>query len=246
MNQTLQNLTDSQKKVQYVINRYRHPATFNIWINYWTRFWMKFAGVSFFGRIATRFAALFAPPHKARPYLAHLNPKGYISPSVTIYHSDLRFGKNIFIDERVVIFQRENAGPIVIGDRVYIYRDTILETGHGGFLRIGNDSSIHPRCQLNAYISPIQIGNGVMIAPNCAFYSYDHGIAPGQPIRKQPLQSKGAIIIEDEAWIGFGTIILSGVRIGRGAVVGAGSVVTQDVPDGGIAAGVPARIVKMR
>jgi acetyltransferase-like isoleucine patch superfamily enzyme len=237
---------DLQKRADYIINNYRHPKSFNAWTKYWMRFWMRLAGVGFFGRIAARFAVLPAPPHKARPYLAHMNPRGYIAPSVTIYHSDLRLGKNIFMDERVVIFQRKDAGPIAIGERVCIYRDTILETAHGGYLEIGDDSSIHPRCQVNAYVAPIQIGRGVMIAPNCAFYSYDHGVLPDKPVRKQPLQSKGAIIIEDEAWIGFGTIVLSGVRIGKGAVVGAGSVVTQDIPDGAIAVGNPARVVKMR
>ena len=50
----------------------------------------------------------------------------------------------------------------------------------------------------------------------------------------------------DDAWLGYGVIVLDGVRIGKGAVVGAGSVVTEDIPDGGIAVGVPARVVKMR
>lgn len=50
----------------------------------------------------------------------------------------------------------------------------------------------------------------------------------------------------DGAWLGVGVIVLGGVRIGAGAVIGAGSVVTQDVPDGAIAVGVPARVVKMR
>jgi acetyltransferase-like isoleucine patch superfamily enzyme len=175
-----------------------------------------------------------------------MNPKGYISASATIYHSDLRLGANIFMDDRVVIFQRKNGGRVELGDRVYIYRDTILETGHGGYLTIGPNSSIHPRCQLNAYVAPIQIGCGVMIAPNCAFYPYDHGLAPDRPIIKQPLQTKGSITVGDDAWLGFGVIVLGGVRIGNGAVVGAGSVVTSDVPDGGIAVGVPARVVKMR
>ena len=237
---------DTDKRQQYTINTCRQPGRFNVLTSHWVSFWMRFAGLNFFGRMAARLAALQAPPHKARPYLAFMNPRGYIAPSVTIYHSDLRMGKNIFMDERVVIFQRENAGPIELGDRVFIYRDTILETGHGGYLKIGDDSSIHPRCQLNAYMSPITIGSGVMIAPNCAFYSYDHGIAPDRPIRKQPLQSRGGIIIDDESWIGFGTIVLNGVHIGRGAVIGAGSVVTQDVPDYAIAAGVPARVIKMR
>jgi acetyltransferase-like isoleucine patch superfamily enzyme len=86
----------------------------------------------------------------------------------------------------------------------------------------------------------------VSIAPNCAFYPYDHGIAPGKLILKQPLTTKGDIIIEDDVWLGVGVIVLSGVHIGTGAVIGAGSVVTRDIPEGAIAFGAPARVVKMR
>jgi len=133
-----------------------------------------------------------------------------------------------------------------LGDGVAILRDTIIETGFGGSLTIGAHSSIHPRCQLNAYGDSIQIGCGVMIAPNCALYSYDHGTAPGQIVRGQPLQSKGGIVIGNDAWLGTGVIVVDGVRIGQGAVIGAGSVVTQDVPDGAVAVGVPARVIKRR
>lgn len=231
-----------------VINTIRRPARSlsTSLTNHWTRFWMQHAGLSGFGKIATRFATWFAPPHKSRVYLATMNPKGYIAANAIIYHADLRLGRNIFMDERVVIFQRENGGPVELGDRVSIFRDAILETGYGGYLTIGADSSIHPRCQLNAYMAPIQIGSGVMIAPNCALYPYDHGIAPGQPILEQPLRTKGGISIGDGAWLAFGVIVLGGVSIGKGAVIGAGSVVTKDIPDGGIAVGVPARVVKMR
>jgi acetyltransferase-like isoleucine patch superfamily enzyme len=212
----------------------------------WARFWMRRAGLSRFGRMATRLATWFAPPHKARIVLAQMAPQGYIAPSATIYHSDLRLGAHVFIGDRVIIFQRETGGPVELGDRVYIYRDTIIETGYGGYLTVGAHASIHPRCQINAYVAPIHIGCGVMIAPNCALYSYDHGVAPGLPIRKQPLQTKGSIVIGDEAWLGVGVIVLSGVRIGAGAVIGAGSVVMSDIPDEAIAAGVPARVLKMR
>jgi acetyltransferase-like isoleucine patch superfamily enzyme len=58
--------------------------------------------------------------------------------------------------------------------------------------------------------------------------------------------SKGPIVVEDGVWLGVGTKILAGVRIGRGAVIGAGSIVTHDVPAGAIAIGVPARVVRMR
>ena len=84
------------------------------------------------------------------------------------------------------------------------------------------------------------------IASGCAFYSYDHGVAPSLLIGKQPLETKGKILVEDDAWLGFGVIVLSGVHIGKGAVIGAGSVVTHDVPAGAIAVGSPARVIKSR
>jgi acetyltransferase-like isoleucine patch superfamily enzyme len=227
-----------------------HPSGYvfkhNLFERKWIRFWMRFAGLSPFGRLATRLAVICAYPHKARVYLAGMNPNGFISPSAVIHHSRLHLGKNIFMDDRVVIFQRETGGPITLGDRVYLYRDTILETGEGGSIEIDKEASIHPRCQINAYKSSIFIGQGTMLAPNCALYSYDHGIQPGQPIREQPIQSKGDITIGEEAWLGFGAIVLGGVKIGKGAVVAAGSAAIHDIPDGAVAAGNPARIIKMR
>lgn len=58
--------------------------------------------------------------------------------------------------------------------------------------------------------------------------------------------SKGAIVVEDEVWIGMGAVLLSGVRLGKGAVVAAGSVVTKDVPPYAIVGGNPARVIKYR
>jgi acetyltransferase-like isoleucine patch superfamily enzyme len=95
-------------------------------------------------------------------------------------------------------------------------------------------------------MAPIKIGQRVDIAPYCAFYPYSHGMSEGQIIRRQPLQTKGGIVIEDDAWLGVGVIVLDGVRIGKGAVVGAGAVVTKDLPANSVCSGVPARVVKMR
>lgn len=64
------------------------------------------------------------------------------------------------------------------------------------------------------------------------------------PISKQPLISKGPVIIEDEYWLGFSCEILSGVHIGRHSIIAARAVVTKDVPPYSIVAGNPARIVK--
>jgi acetyltransferase-like isoleucine patch superfamily enzyme len=212
----------------------------------WERFWMRFAGISPLGRAATWFATWFSPTYFGRHHLCRMYPKGYISPNACIHHADFSFGSHIFIDDKVIIFQTDQGGPVKIADTVSIHRDCIIQTGKGGSLTIGADTHIQPRCIFSAYISPIIIGSGVQIAPNCSFYPYDHGFAPGEPIAKQPLRSKGGIVIEDDVWLGVSVSVLDGVRIGRGAVIGAGSIVTHDIPAGAIAAGVPARVLRKR
>jgi len=175
-----------------------------------------------------------------------MNRRGYVSPRATIHHDDLRLGSNVYIDDGVLIYQDKEGGPVELAEGVHLYRDTIIQTGAGGSVTIGPHTHLQPRCQLSAYKAPIHIGRQVEIAPNCAFYPYDHGFAPGEKISQQSLRTRGGITIEDDAWLGFGVIVLSGIRIGKGAVVGAGAVVTHEIPDGAIACGVPARVVKMR
>jgi acetyltransferase-like isoleucine patch superfamily enzyme len=218
----------------------------NVLSDIWIRYWMRFAGLNRFGRIATRLATWFAPPYFARCYLAWLSPRGYVAPGTIIHHTDLRLGTRVFIGERVVIFQDKNGGPAELGDSVHLYGDIYIQTGDGGSIKIGARTTVQPHCQFSAYKAPIQIGCDVQIAPRCAFYPYDHSFASGELIRKQPLRTKGGIIIEDDVWLGFGVIVLDGVRIGKGAVIGAGAVVTRDIPEGAIAFGVPACVVKMR
>lgn len=212
----------------------------------WRRFWVRWSGPGILGRFASRLAAWGCPPHFGRVSLAHLTPNGYIDASATIYHSDLRLGRKVYLAPRVLIFENDEGGNILLGDSVAIYQDTVLETGRQGYIKIEPGSSIHPGCQLKAYVAPILIGEGVMIAANVSIYSYDHGIMPEQPIRGQPLTTKGLVSIHKDAWIGTGAIILSGVTIGEGAVVAAGAVVTKDIPAEGIAAGNPARVIKYR
>lgn len=212
----------------------------------WIHFWMRYAGLTFTGRAATLLATLFAPPHKERIYLSNLNPQGYISVRARLFHDRLYLGSHVFIDDHALLFQRRQGGDLKIGNNVSIFRYNILETGYGGSLEIGDNASIHPKCQLNAYVSRIHIGSGTMLAPCCALYSYDHGLTLERPIREQPLKSSGGIHIGKEAWLGYGCIVLDGVTIGDGAAIGAGSVVTRDVPAYAVALGNPARVVKHR
>lgn len=212
----------------------------------WMRFWAHRGGPGPAGRIASRLTAWFAPPHLDQVPLAYLSPRGYIDADATIYHSKLELGANTYIAPGVLIVQHAEGGAVTLGEKVAIHRDARLETGQGGSIRVASFSSIHPGSQLLAFVEPILIGEGVMIAANVALYSYDHGMAPDVPIREQQILSKGAITIENDAWIGTGAIVLSGVTIGEGAVVAAGAVVTKDVPANAIAAGNPARVIKYR
>lgn len=207
---------------------------------------MRYGGLGAWGRIATRCAVSFTAPYTKRFFLARLSAKGYISPTVTCHHNDFRIGANVFIGDRVLIFQGREGGFVELSDRVHLISDIYIVTGQGGSLKIGSDTFIQPRCQFSAYLAPIEIGCKVQISPNCAFYPYNHRFFPEKAISEQQLYTKGGIIIEDDAWLGYGVIVLDGVRIGRGAVIGAGSVITKDVPSGAIAVGNPARVIRMR
>lgn len=212
----------------------------------WMWFWMQGSDWGYLGKISTAIATWLAPPYYARRRLARYHPRGYVAPSATIYHQLLELGANVFIGDRTTVFQDRDGGKIVLGDRVHLYGEIYLQTGDAGTINIGSDTHIQPRCQFSGYKASIDIGSKVQIAPECAFYPYAHGIAPGKPIKEQPLTTKGGIKIEDDVWLGYRTIVLDGVHIGRGAVIGAGSVVTQDIPANAIAVGIPARVVKMR
>ena len=214
--------------------------------NKWIGFWMQFNPTTPVGRISCFFASLAVPPYKSRCFLANYNHQGYIAPTAGIKHDNLVFGGNVFIGDRVIIYQAKGGGGVELNKGVQLYSDIIIETGNKGSIKIGKETHIQPRCQLMAYAGSLTIGCRVEIAPNCAFYPYDHSFLPGKRIRYQPAKTKGGIFVGDDSWIGVGVIVLDGVRIGEGAVVGAGSVVTSDIPDNAIAVGVPARVIKMR
>jgi acetyltransferase-like isoleucine patch superfamily enzyme len=112
-------------------------------------------------------------------------------------------------------------------------------------ITLGNRVQFGPRCLVQC---DIQFGDSVLVAQNVAFVGrVDHRVdVVGSAIWDSPRGDDGKTIVEDDVWIGHGCIVMAGVRIGRGAIVAAGSVVTRDILRYGIAAGVPARVIRMR
>jgi maltose O-acetyltransferase len=109
-------------------------------------------------------------------------------------------------------------------------------------ITIGNNFYMNAGCHV---LGEIIIGNDVQIGPKTVIWGRDHGINEGELIRKQP-HNKSPIKVGNDVWIGANATILKGVSIGDGAVIGAGSVVTIDVPKCAIVAGNPAKVIKYR
>ncbi len=212
----------------------------------WTRLCLRCGGLSWYGRVAYALAAMAVPPYKGARVLANMTKNGYVSFSAKIFGKAIELGRYSFVGDAVVLFQNEDGGEIRLGERSSINQYCTVETGQGGSVAIGQRTHIQPRCQLSAYCGHLKIGADVQVAPNCAFYPYNHGFSTDTPIVKQALSSKGGIVIEDDVWLSYGVVVLDGVTIGRGAVIGAGAVVTNDIPAGAIAAGIPAKIKSMR
>jgi serine acetyltransferase len=111
-------------------------------------------------------------------------------------------------------------------------------------MRIGPCTYINRNTMLDATHS-LEIGSRCAIGPGCYLTDHDHGLDPSLPPLGQPMLS-APTRLGDEVWLGANVIVLKGVTIGARAVVGAGSVVTKDIPADAVAVGVPARVVRFR
>lgn len=113
---------------------------------------------------------------------------------------------------------------------------------------IGDRTFIRDYSHITA-INSIRIGNGVLTGPNILITDNAHGTSMAELLDMEPnlrpLFSKGPVVIEDNVWIGEKASIMPGVRIGKGAIIAANSVVTHDIPPYCVAAGIPAKVVKV-
>lgn len=88
----------------------------------------------------------------------------------------------------------------------------------------------------------MKFGDNVFIAPNCAFYTATHPLDP--VIRNNGFEYAKPIEIGNNVWIGGNVVVLPGIRIGDNVVIGAGSIVTKDIPSNVVAVGNPCRIIR--
>jgi acetyltransferase-like isoleucine patch superfamily enzyme len=119
--------------------------------------------------------------------------------------------------------------------------------GEGGKINIGERCSVNASSWIGAGISEINIGNDVRMGAgvkiSCSHHNFDR---TDIPIREQGIKSNCDISIGDDCWIGMGAIICPNVTIGSGVIVGAGSIVINDIPNNAIVVGNPAKIIKYR
>jgi len=179
--------------------------------------------------------------------ILHMDGVAAIENGVRLrFASHIRLGRGVYLDQGVYLHACPNG--IQIGDGTFVMHHAELHVynfrniPHSG-IRIGRNCLISEFNVLRGQ-GGITIGDNVYTAPVVQMLPVNHVYDdPTQPIIEQGITAEG-IVVEDNAWIGAGAVILDGVHIGRGSVVGAGAVVAEDVPAHTVVAGVPARVVK--
>lgn len=127
------------------------------------------------------------------------------------------------------------------GSNVNIEKGADFGTGKG--ISLGDYSGIGVNCKVRG---PLSIGENVMMGPNVNILTHSHNFDRTDiPMCKQGGYFK-SVTIGNDVWIGMNTLILPGVHIGNGVIIGAGAVVTKDIPDYVVVGGVPAKIIKNR
>ena len=174
-----------------------------------------------------------------KPCFKHTDGLLMIGKGVQItYGKHITCGKRVKFEDYAEIQGLCSEG-FVFGNDVTIGRGVMIRPSsyYGGDLGkglvIGDNSSIGP----DAYVGcsgKIVIGKNVMFGPKCSLFAENHNFSDGNTtIKSQGVNQKG-IVIEDNCWIGSNVIILDGVHIGKGSVIGAGTLVTKDIPENSV------------
>jgi acetyltransferase-like isoleucine patch superfamily enzyme len=161
------------------------------------------------------------------------------------YVRGIRLGRQVTIRSGARLYCIDEYSSIEIGDKSIIHEGVVIDSGPGGRVCLGRLNSLNPYCVVYGH-GGLVTGSMVRVAAHAVLIPANHVFDdPDQPIANQGLERKG-IAIEDDVWIGAGVRILDGVRVGRGCVIAAGSVVHRNLEPFTIAAGVPARALRSR
>jgi acetyltransferase-like isoleucine patch superfamily enzyme len=148
---------------------------------------------------------------------------------------EVELADDVYVASSAAVFCDE----LRIGERSYLAAHSYVT----GEISIGADSTVNPYAVVRGKVS---IGDGVRIGAHTSLLAFNHGSdRTDQPIFRQPHIALG-IIVGDDVWIGSNAIVLDGVTIGPHSIIGAGAVVTKDVPAWSVAAGNPARVLRDR
>lgn len=123
-----------------------------------------------------------------------------------------------------------------------LYVNPPINVDYGCHITVGDNFYANMDC-IFLDVNRVTIGNNVMVGPRVGFYTAGHPIVAD--IRIEDLEFGSPIVVEDNVWIGGSAVILPGVTIGKNAIVGAGAVVTKDVPANSIVGGNPAKVIRM-
>jgi acetyltransferase-like isoleucine patch superfamily enzyme len=116
---------------------------------------------------------------------------------------------------------------------------------HEGQVSIGAKTVLGQECTISAY-QHVSIGRECIVADRVMMIDFDHGVVEVErPIREQGIYKRD-VRVGHNVWIGYGACVLRGVTVGNNCVVGTYSVLTKDVPDSAVVAGLPARVIRMR
>lgn len=142
------------------------------------------------------------------------------------------------------VYWRHHFPDVAIGSGVYLGPRVTFDVAPGGKVRIGDRVNLTQDIVI-ACTTDITIGDDTLIAEFVSIRDSEHGREITMPINRQAIEG-APVTIGRDVWIGRGAAILKGVTIGDGAIIAANAVVRSDVPPNAIAAGVPARVIKMR
>lgn len=148
------------------------------------------------------------------------------------------------IEAGSVLILREGT-EVILGERNTVYPNCTFRVAKG-YLHCGNDVSFGPGVQIYEPRAGLEIGDNCLIAAGVLMCGVTHQFdRTDVPIRNQPTREM-KIVIGDNVWLGMGAVIFPGVSIGSGTIIGAGSLVTKDIPENVIAYGQPCKVVRAR